>query len=64
MFSAGNLKRNRNSGIHTTSYLLFTKEIIFAGNYHHSGHIGSGQMGVYSSANSSMANTFNQQRYN
>ena len=34
------------------------------GNYHHSGHIGSGQMGVYSSTGSSMGNTFNQQRYN
>merc|ERR1711878_32098 len=34
------------------------------GNYHHSGHIGSGQMGVYSSTASSMANNFNQQGYN
>ena len=32
------------------------------GNYHHSGQMG--QMGVYSSTGSTMANNFNQQRYN
>ena len=43
---------------------MFLKIWVFPGNYHHSGHIGSGQMGVYSSTASSMANNFNQQRYN
>ena len=43
---------------------FFLKIQFFLGNYHHSGHIGSGQMGVYSSTASSMANNFNQQRYN
>lgn len=34
------------------------------GNYHHSGHMGNGQMGVYTSTANSMGNNFNPQRYN